>query len=244
MSNTQESTSYRRRLLDELAQTRGKMNVQLHLLSMEARQRWNEIEPALDNIEYQINQSGEQALGAVATKLTAATRAISELISTAERSHELADSVRKVMTTPVNACLPHDTVNRAAQLLWETDCGALPVVLADGTLVGMITDRDICMAAYTQGRPLAEIPVKNAMAQRVYACSQDASIDRVLAIMREEKVRRVPITTRGCLVGVVSLADLVLWAKASGQSALHAELIDVLAAISQRSSDNQALAAE
>lgn len=244
MSNTQEGTSSRGRLLDELERARSKMQVQLHLLSMDAKDRWRQIEPTLDNLEYQINQSSEQALDALAAKLSAATRAVTDLISTAERSHELANSVKSVMTTPVNACLPHDSANRAAQLLWETDCGALPVVLTDGTLVGMVTDRDICMAAYTQGRPLSEISVKSAMAQRVYSCSQDAAIERVLTIMREEKVRRVPVTTRGCLVGIVSLADLVLWAKASGQSALYGELMAVLACICERKSESQALAAE
>jgi Mg/Co/Ni transporter MgtE len=68
-------------------------------------------------------------------------------------------NVRDLMTTAVRSCTTGDNLQRAAQIMWESDCGVVPVVDRDGRLVGMITDRDICMAAYTQGKPLSHIGV-------------------------------------------------------------------------------------
>ena len=71
--------------------------------------------------------------------------------------------VREVMTKDVLTCSVSDRLNRAAQLMWESDCGCIPIVEEHGMLVGMLTDRDICMAAYTSGKPLSEISVTSAM---------------------------------------------------------------------------------
>ncbi|HVS11206.1 MAG TPA: CBS domain-containing protein, partial [Planctomycetota bacterium] len=78
--------------------------------------------------------------------------------------------VEQLMTRDVKACAPQDSLSRAAQLLWESDIGALPVVDSEGRVVGMVTDRDVCMAAYFKGRPLAEIRVDETMARKVYSC--------------------------------------------------------------------------
>jgi len=59
-----------------------------------------------------------------------------------------------VMTKTVRSCSAGDSLQRAAQLMWEGDCGSVPVVDSDNRVVGILTDRDIAMAAYTQGRPL------------------------------------------------------------------------------------------
>jgi predicted transcriptional regulator len=59
--------------------------------------------------------------------------------------------IEKLMHRPVVTCHVNDSLANAARLLWEQDCGALPVVDERGRVVAMITDRDICMVAYTQG---------------------------------------------------------------------------------------------
>ena len=64
--------------------------------------------------------------------------------------------VGDLMTKDVKACSQHDSLNRAAQLMWENDCGSVPVVDSDSKVVGMLTDRDICMAAYTKGIALKD----------------------------------------------------------------------------------------
>jgi CBS-domain-containing membrane protein len=75
-------------------------------------------------------------------------------------------------------------------------------------VVGIITDRDICMAGYTQGRPLTAIRVDSAMARQVHACRATDSIGEALNLLRQHQVRRLPVVDNGDhLVGMLSLAD-------------------------------------
>ena len=103
--------------------------------------------------------------------------------------------VEQVMTRNVMVCTDADTLNRAAQLMWDYDCGSIPVISANGRgeLVGVVTDRDLAMAAYTQGKPLYAIPVTTAMAHKVIACHVQDGISQAEALMRENRVRRLPV---------------------------------------------------
>ena len=69
--------------------------------------------------------------------------------------------VKDVMTTSPGTCSVSDMANEAARIMWDRDCGSVPVIDAAGHVVGIVTDRDICMAAYFQGRPLSAIPLAN-----------------------------------------------------------------------------------
>jgi CBS-domain-containing membrane protein len=77
-------------------------------------------------------------------------------------------------------------------------------------VIGMLTDRDVCMATYTQGRgPQHNIPVRDAMAREVFACLPDDNHAEVEDIMRKRRVRRLPVVDLdGRLVGLISLNDL------------------------------------
>jgi CBS domain-containing protein len=97
--------------------------------------------------------------------------------------------------------------------MWENDIGALPVLDPDGGVVGMLTDRDVCMAAYTRGGTLADHPVSVAMATEVHTCSPSDSAADVEATMQRFQLRRLPVVSGGRLVGVVSLNDLAVAAK-------------------------------
>jgi CBS domain-containing protein len=112
--------------------------------------------------------------------------------------------------------------------MWDHDCGCIPVVDNEGKLVGMITDRDICMAAYTQGKPLAEIAVSTAMAPRAYTCALTDSVGSAEKLMAAKQVRRLPVVDKqGRLVGLLSLHDI-----ASRGSRLNATRLGrILAAI-------------
>ncbi len=95
--------------------------------------------------------------------------------------------------------------------MWENDVGCLPVTEGDesGFLVGMITDRDICMAAYFADRPMSEIRVAEVMAKDLCACNPGDDLAEAEAIMQETAVRRLPVideTER--VIGLLSLADL------------------------------------
>ena len=94
---------------------------------------------------------------------------------------KVADS----MTRDVRACSVHDSLNAAARVMWENDCGCVPIVDSQGRLVGIVTDRDICMAAYTQGVPLEAIPLERVMAARVISCSRTDDLETAHRLMRK-----------------------------------------------------------
>ena len=98
-------------------------------------------------------------------------------------------NVSELMTTSVKSCGLHgNDLHRAAQMMWESDCGALPVLDADNRVVGMITDRDICMAAYTQSpAPLAD-PGVSAMANKVHGIRETDPVEMVETLMRRVRV--------------------------------------------------------
>jgi len=107
------------------------------------------------------------------------------------------------------ACRAHDTLSRAAQLMWENGCGCVPVVDDGAELVGFLTDRDICMGAYTQGRPLETITVSTSMTRKVIACRDDDDVSAALNLMCDHGVRRLPVVDKhGRLCGIISLDDL------------------------------------
>ena len=141
------------------------------------------------------------------------------------------------MTRDVKICRPQDSVNQAAQLTWEHDCGCVPVVDEKQKLVEMITDRDICIAAYTQGLALSAIPVSSAMAKEVFACKPGDLIGEAEKILQKKQVRRLPVVNAdGQLVGIVSLGDIALQAELQhgGKSAVnHDEVTCDLASICQ-----------
>lgn len=231
---TQKETGPAAQALAELAAARDEARVRMHLLSMEARERWRELESAIESWEARLGQGGERAGDAVLTGVRGLRQSVRQLFEHEARPEDAPAS--SIMSRHVASCLVHDSLNRAAQLLWETNCGALPVVGEDGTLAGMITDRDVCMAAYTQGRPLAEISVDSAMSRVVHACAPGDSIQRVLEIMKSRQLRRVPVTDeRGAVIGIIALADVARWVEAlgSGRTGAEAQLASTLAAISQ-----------
>ena len=119
--------------------------------------------------------------------------------------------VDELMCREVGWVTLNDHANEAARILWECDCGIGPVVRSSETrqLAGVLTDRDICMAAYTQGKPLAEISVESAMAHDVLTCAPGDPIAVVEERMRNAQVRRLPVVdSSGSLVGMISLADI------------------------------------
>jgi CBS domain-containing protein len=143
--------------------------------------------------------------------------------------------VESLMATDPKTCTPEDTLHRAAQTMWENDCGFLPVVDAKGRLVGVITDRDVCMAAFTQGVPLAATSVASAMSRNALSCPPRASTSDAASLMASRQLRRLPVIDRlGKLVGVITLGDLARQAHATSpllRTLAGAKLLGVLAKI-------------
>lgn len=157
-------------------------------------------------------------------------------------------NVGEMMTRDVQTCSPSEPLNRAAQLMWDHDCGCLPVVDGEGRTIGMITDRDICMAAYTQGQPLANMSVASAASHNAITVAENARIDDAEALMQKHQIRRIPVVDGGGKpVGIVSMNDLAR--RANGGHHRHNGLsadtiVKTMAAICQPAATTQAHAAE
>jgi CBS domain-containing protein len=163
---------------------------------------------------------------------------------TPRRKKDAASRVEHVMTKEVRVCRPSDSLNHAAQLLWENDIGTLPVVADDGSnrLVGILTDRDICMAAYTQGKSLGDLLVDQAMSRDVRGCTPITTLEEAAHELGEAQVRRLPVVDGSRqLLGMLSLADLAGEAarkpSAKGSTAEFALVGKTLAAIVRRRSE-------
>ncbi|MBN1612291.1 MAG: CBS domain-containing protein [Polyangiaceae bacterium] len=125
------------------------------------------------------------------------------------KSGTRALTVGELMRTSVRTCCPDDTLNRAAQIMWENDCGCVPVVDASGRVVAVITDRDVCMAAYTQDHRLTQLRVSSAMSKALYCCAAYDSLATAEGVMQNKQVHRLPVTDRdGRLLGILTLGDL------------------------------------
>jgi CBS domain-containing protein len=150
----------------------------------------------------------------------------------------IGDTVGSVMTRNVVTCTGSDTLHRAAQLMWDRDCGAIPVVDALGRAVGLVTDRDLCMAAYTRGRPLSAISVSSLLSARLYTCTATTTLDEAIARMSAQRVRRLVVVDAKDqkLVGMLSLADLAVRVRALGRTLPVAPLLmaELLASLSER----------
>jgi CBS-domain-containing membrane protein len=148
--------------------------------------------------------------------------------------------VEELMNKPPITCEPDYTLSEAAQRMWRGDCGCLPVTAADESrrLVGIITDRDICMAARFPGKSLHNLRVGDAMTKTVRYCNPEDSFVEAEAIMQEARVRRLPVVNESeQVVGVISLADLAREAVREGGSEMtkitKAEIGKMLATLSE-----------
>jgi CBS domain-containing protein len=118
--------------------------------------------------------------------------------------------VAELMTRNVATCRSTDTAEHCARIMWERACGCVPVVDDGGQPISLITDRDICMAAYTQGQPLAKIVVSSAMSRRFVTVGEDDLLSTAEQAMRTHGVRRlIVIDEHRDLVGVLSIVDIV-----------------------------------
>jgi CBS domain-containing protein len=164
-------------------------------------------------------QLGKMAHGGAAT----ATRELSDpecLTPGSRRGPRFAPCqqmiVAELMTeNPVCVGL-RQPLSEAARLMWECDCGALPVLDEEQTVRGMITDRDVCMATWMQRSAPQDLAVSGAMSERLYSCSPTDTLSTAEGLMRSKQVRRIPVLSDdGHLLGILSLADIV---KATGFS--------------------------
>lgn len=118
--------------------------------------------------------------------------------------------VQDIMTTEVTTCRPDNSLADVAGDMWRRDCGVVPMVNADGRIGGVITDRDICIAVATRGRPADRIAAGELARSPVTTCAPGDAVQTALQLMQTHKVRRLPVVDDGGhLKGVLSLSDLI-----------------------------------
>ncbi len=152
-----------------------------------------------------------------------ATRAVNAEPPSGAPSRPLAPNLRvsDVMSTRVHTCSMDDMLDRAARIMSEHSCGAVPVVDRQGHAIAMVTDRDICMTALACERLLSQISVMTAASRRMYAARTSDTLDFAHEVMCKHRVRRLPVVDAdGHLIGIVSIADLVRAARSCGEPGL------------------------
>ena len=124
--------------------------------------------------------------------------------------------VKDIMMGTPCYCQPETNLASATELMWNADCGFLPVESAEGKVIGVITDRDICVALGTRNRPAGEVTVAEVLTGKLYSCAPDDDIHMALQTLKEAAVRRLPVISHnGTLVGVLSMDDILLRAQPS-----------------------------
>ncbi len=138
--------------------------------------------------------------------------------------------VKDVMTTDVKTCTPDTTLAEAACLMWDGDCGFLPV-MDDGAVRGVVTDRDMFIALGTQNERAAQLRVGAVATASVASCAPDDDVQDALATMRHVRVRRLPVVGFGTsLLGILSLNDIVM-AAAKSDDISAADVMQTMQAI-------------
>lgn len=149
-----------------------------------------------------------------------------------ETTEAAAMKVENMMNREVKTCHPQDHLNQGAQVMWENTCGAVPIVDQQRRPVGFLTDRDICMAAYTQGKPLQDLSVEGAMSHRVVACHADDDLSAAMRTMAETGLRRLSVIGNdGTLIGILSLDDIACEAGRTMRGGVNLELRNQVADI-------------
>ena len=139
--------------------------------------------------------------------------------------------IAEVMTSSPLTCVPDTTAAEAAHLMWEGDCGVLPVV-RERTLVGIVTDRDLFIALATRNFRPSELTVGDVAHAPAVTCSPRDDVHQAMGKMKTHRVRRLPVVDQeGMLVGIVSMNDLVL--AVAPESPLGGKVVDTLQTISE-----------
>lgn len=138
--------------------------------------------------------------------------------------------VKDVMTPNATAIWLTESLADAAKLMWENDCGVLPIIKDGRKVIGMITDRDICMGAAMRDRSPSGISVEEVMTGEVFAVNPEDSLDEALLTMQEHKIRRLPVvSSEGELEGILSMNDVLLRARSlDGEAADSIDYRDIV----------------
>ena len=154
-------------------------------------------------------------------------------------------TVKEVMTKDVAACWADMNLAEATALMCDKDCGALPVIAAEGEITGMLMDRDICIGLGTRNVRSSDINVADVLQDHVLSCKLSDDVHHVaLQLMRVRKVRRLPVVNdESRLEGIVSMDDIVRNAQPDGEMGSVVSYGDVVSSLQAIYSRNKPLEA-
>ena len=122
--------------------------------------------------------------------------------------------VKEIMTDSPRVCELNESLAEAAITMWDADCGVLPVLKDGREVVGLITDRDICMAMAMRDCNPTAISAEEIITGDVYSVAPEDEIQKALELMQQHQVHRLPvINPEGELAGMLSMNDIVLKAE-------------------------------
>jgi len=141
--------------------------------------------------------------------------------------------VKDVMKTNVGFCSTEDSLMKAAEVMRQRDCGVVPIVNENKKVVGMLTDRDLCLAVVARNRKASDVKTEELLRGKAIVCSADDKLEDALRKMRKYQVKRLAaIDASGELVGILSVTD-VLQLAAGKDKKLKKKVYATLRAISK-----------
>jgi CBS domain-containing protein len=143
--------------------------------------------------------------------------------------------VREAMTSDVSYCYQSATLTDAAIIMWQRDCGVVPIVNEQKQIIGMITDRDICIAVATRNQLPSQISVGEiGLKRKIGCCAPDDDAEDALKIMKKYQLRRLPVVNKEdkILLGILSVSDLLRYAGKGNNAVSRKKLLVTLKEIS------------
>lgn len=145
--------------------------------------------------------------------------------------------VQDLMTSDVRSCMPSRNLAEVAGILWDTDCGVVPITDHENKVLGMLTDRDICIALATRNHPASEIQAGEIIGQSPFTCRPEEELQAAIDVMKQHRIRRIPVCDQdGMLRGILSINDIILAAEkdpGARNSITYDETMDLLKIVSE-----------
>jgi CBS domain-containing protein len=117
--------------------------------------------------------------------------------------------VKDIMSRDIASLCSDDSIERAAQLMKQYNCGSIPVCTQD-KLIGIVTDRDIAVRSVASGQDVTKQTVGDIMTDNVVFGSPEMDVSDAARLMSDRQIRRLPIVENNSLIGIVALGDISL----------------------------------
>lgn len=117
--------------------------------------------------------------------------------------------VKEIMTRDIASVRSDDSIERAAQLMKQYNCGSIPVCTQD-KIIGIVTDRDIAVRSVASGDDVSSTRVGDVMTESVVFASPELDVTDAAKLMSDRQIRRLPVVEDNRLIGIVALGDISL----------------------------------